>query len=262
MHDVPAWQQRFISWVNPFLEALDSKGREEMAKLYLVGLMGPGDRKSLEPITNRFAPGQHQRLHHFISASMWNTDPLDAILMKKINDLVGGPESHLIIDDTALVKQGKHSVGVAHQYCGQLGKNANCQCLVTLTLARDEIPVPAAMQLYLPESWCTDTERRAKTKVPEDRVFQEKWRIALDEIDRLIAWGVQFSDVLTDAGYGAAAEFRHALTERRLIWAVGITHQQHVYPLSVQLECANASDLAGRTRKHPKPDQPSLSAKR
>jgi len=180
MHDVPAWHQRFTSWVKPFLEALAYKGREAMAKLYLTGLLGPGDRKSIEPITNRFAPGQHQRLHHFISASTWDTEPLEAVLMKKVNDLVGGPESHLIIDDTALVKQGKHSVGVAHQYCGQLGKNANCQCVVTFTLARDEIPVPAAMRLYLPKSWCNDKERRAKAKVPEDCVFQEKWRIALD----------------------------------------------------------------------------------
>jgi len=193
---------------------------------------------------------------------MWDTEPLDAVLMKKVNDLVGGPQSHLIIDDTALVKQGKHSVGVAHQYCGQLGKNANCQCVVTLTLARDEIPVPAAMRLYLPKSWCDDSKRRAEAKIPEDCIFQEKWRIALDEIDRLIANGVQFGDVLADAGYGAAADFRHGLTKRRLIWAVGVAHEERVYPLSVQVECANPSDLAGRARKHPKPNQSSLSAKR
>lgn len=95
------------------------------------------------------------------------------------------PDAHLIIDDTALPKKGSHSVGVAHQYCGPLGKQANCQCLVSLSLAREEVPVPIALRLCLPEGWAVDSKRRAKARVPEDIVFRPTWRIALDEIDRL-----------------------------------------------------------------------------
>ena len=261
MQDTPAWQARFDAWVAPFVDVFNHRTREEMTKVYLLGLMGPGDRKSIEPIADRLIPGRHQRLHNFISASTWDAKPLETIHMTKVNELVGGPGAHLIIDDTGLVKQGKHSVGVAHQYCGQLGKNTNCQCLVTLTLARDEIPVPITMRLYLPKSWCDDAQRRAAAKVPTDYVFKEKWRIALDEVDNLIAQGVRFEDALADAGYGSCAEFRHGLTKRGLTWAVGILSTQGVYPSTVQLEEDLPSGRGGRPRKYPRPNLPSQSAK-
>jgi SRSO17 transposase len=262
MQDPPAWQVRFDAWVKPFVVVFNHKTREEMAKAYLVGLMGPGDRKSIEPIAARvLPPGQHQRLHNFVSVSTWDVKPLETIHIQHVNELVGGPGAYLIIDDTGLVKQGRHSVGVAHQYCGQLGKNANCQCIVTLTLARDDIPVPIAMRLYLPKSWCDDAERRAEAKVPEDYVFKEKWRIALDEVDNLLEQGVKFYCLLADAGYGSCADFRHGLTERGLTWAVGILSTQGVYPSSVKLEECIPSSSGGRPRKYPRPDQPHRSAK-
>lgn len=261
MQDIPAWYGRFDAWIAPFRETFNHKVREEMLMVYLLGLLGPGDRKSIEPIAKRFAQGQYQRVHNFISASTWATGLLEAMLRKKVDEVVGGPDSHLIVDDTGLVKQGRHSVGVAHQYCGQLGKKANCQCLVTLTLAGNEIPIPIAMKLYMPALWCADAQRRETAKVPEDYVFKEKWRIALDEIDTLIDAGVTFGDVLADAGYGACAEFRQALNNRKLTWAVGILSTQKVYPLSVGLEEVHLSSRGGRPRKHPRPDQPSRSAK-
>lgn len=254
MQDTSAsWTQKFDEWLEPFLAALGHKVRQHWAPLYLLGLLVPGERKSIEPLAARVAPGQKEQLHHFVAVSEWDCTPLEEVLLDKSDALVGGADAHLIVDDTAIPKKGDQSVGVAHQYCGQLGKQANCQSLVSLTLARENVPVPIALQLYLPESWCSDTKRREKTKVPEDIVYRPKWKIALDEIKGVVAHGVRFGDVLADAGYGACAEFRQGLTKLNLTWAVGIVSTQLVYPRSVKLRKAQASSTGGRPRKHPVP---------
>src|SRR5262249_60785425 len=105
---------------------LGHKGRRRWAPLYVRGLMGPGDRKSVQPMAGRVAPEDHEQLHHFIATSTWGTEPLEQVLLAKADGMVGGSDAHLIIDDTALPKKGTCSVGVAHQYCGALGKSANC----------------------------------------------------------------------------------------------------------------------------------------
>jgi len=214
------------------------------------GLLGPGDRKSVEPMAGRVAPGDHEQLHHFIASSVWDTAPLWDVLASKVNDLVGGATAHLIVDDTAIPKKGKHSVGVAHQYCGQLGKQANCQVLVTLTVARDEVPVPVSIRLYLPESWTEDAERRAKTCIPADVVFMPKWRIAIEEIERVIQAGVVFGDVLADAGYGTCSEFRNRLTQLNLRWVMGVLSNTLVYPKSVRVRPRAQPKRGGRPPKY------------
>ena len=129
----------------------------------------------------------------------------------------------LVIDDTAVPKKGTHSVGVAAQYASALGKTANCQTLVSLTLARGEVPVMVALRLFLPDSWVNDRRRLKRAGVPaEYRTSRTKPEIALAEIDRLISIGVRFRCVLADAGYGLSAPFRQGLTARKLAWAVGI----------------------------------------
>ena len=148
----PSWETELERWVAPFLERLGRSERRRWAPLYLKGLLLPGERKSLEPLAERVCPGDVQQLHHFLSSSPWSVAPLQEVLFEKADRLLGGREAVLLIDDTALVKQGVHSVGVARQYCGELGKKANCQCLVTLTLARAEVPLPIWMRLFLPES--------------------------------------------------------------------------------------------------------------
>jgi SRSO17 transposase len=163
----------------------------------------------------------------------------------------------LVIDDTALVKQGHHSVGVARQYCGQLGKRANCQSLVSLTLAKGEVPVCVALRLFLPKTWVEDDERRAAAGVPEAIEGRSKGQIALAEIDRLLAMGVTFGCVLGDAEYGKAATFRHGLSARGLRWALGIAPNQKVYPAEVTLSCP-APKPTGRPRKHPVPSAASV----
>src|SRR4051794_10869982 len=207
----------------------------------------------------RVAPADTQQLHHFVSTSPWATAPLEDELVKAADRLVGGPEAVLVVDDTALVKQGRHSVGVKRQYCGQLGKRANCQALVSLTLARAEVPVGVGLCLFLPEDWSGDATRRAAASVPGTVAYRPKWAIALDEIDRVLVSGARFGCVLADAEYGKAAEFRAGLSERNLPWAVGILPTQKVYPADVTLASPERK-ATGRPRQHPVPSAASVAA--
>src|SRR3954463_12977616 len=151
------WEDELERWLEPFLQRLRRKAQRRWAPFYLKGLLLPGERKSVEPMAARVAPADTRQLHHFVSTSPWATAPLEEELVKAADRLVGGPGAAvLVIDDTALVKQGKHSVGVKRQYCGQLGKRANCQSMVSLTLARSEVPVSVGLRLFLPEDWCGD----------------------------------------------------------------------------------------------------------
>src|SRR5436309_9084510 len=253
------WEAELERWLWPFLARLRRKEQRHWAPFYLKGLILPGERKSVEPMAARVAPGDLQQLHHFVSTSPWATAPLEDELVKAADRLVGGPDAALVVDDTALVKQGRHSVGVKRQYCGQLGKRANCQSLVSLTLARAEVPVGVGLRLFLPEDWCADAGRRAAAGVPEAVAYRPKWRIALDEIDRVLASGARFGWVLADAEYGKAAEFRHGLAERELAYAVGILPAQKVYPAGVTLSFPERKPT-GRPRKHPVPSAASVGA--
>lgn len=278
---VTDWYGELLEWFSPFLDALGRSEQRHWAPIYVEGLLGPGDRKSVEPMAERVCPGDVQQLHNFVSTSPWATEPLESVLATTANALVGGKDAVLIIDDTALVKQGRHSVGVARQYCGVLGKRANCQALVSLTLAQSEVPVPVALRLYLPETWASDAERRREAKVPPEVRFRTKGEIALAELDRVMASGVEFGTVLADAGYGKSAEFRGELSARGLTWAAGIGSTQKVYPADVTLSLPEevneaAGEVAegaksgrsgrrtkrptGRPRKHAVPSAESISA--
>ena len=254
-----AWEAELERWLEPFLAGLRRQAQRRWAPFYLKGLILPGERKSIEPMAARVAPADTQQLHHFVSTSPWATAPLEDELVRAADRLVGGAEAMLVVDDTALVKQGRHSVGVKRQYCGQLGKRANCQALVSLTLARAELPVCVGLRLFLPEDWCTDARRRTAVSVPEVIDYRPKWRIALDEIDRVLSSGVRFGCVLADAEYGKAAEFRAGLAERQLSFAVGILPTQKVYPPDVTLAFPEPK-LTGRPRKHPIASAPSMGA--
>jgi SRSO17 transposase len=253
------WEGELEHWLGPFLGRLRGRAQRRWAPFYLKGLILPGERKSVEPMAARVAPGDTQQLHHFVSASPWATAPLEEELVKAADRLVGGPDAVLVVDDTGLVKQGRRSVGVKRQYCGQLGKRANCQSLVSLTLARAEVPVGVGLRLFLPEDWCADAERRAVVGVPEAIAYRPKWAIALDEIDRVLVSGARFGCVLADAEYGKAAEFRAGLAERRLAYAVGILPTQKVYPAEVTLAFPERKPT-GRRRKHPVPSAASVGA--
>lgn len=260
MRDVgEKWQRELECWATPYLDAFGHKVRQRWAPVYLRGLLLPGDRKSIEPIAQRVAPGENEQLHHFVATSTWDTAPLETVHAGRCNELVGDLDAHLIIDDTALPKKGTQSVGVAPQYCGALGKKANCQCLVSLTLARDEVPVPVALRLYLPESWTSDKERRDKARIPDDIPFRTKWRIALDEVDRLLEHKLQFGDVLADAGYGTCSEFRAGLSKRNLQWTVGVLSTQTAYSASVRIIPPKPKRTSGRPPTRGTPSETSRS---
>jgi SRSO17 transposase len=253
------WTEELGRWLEPFLARLGNKARRRMCPLYVAGLIGPGDRKSVQPMASRFAPGDYDQLHHFIAAGVWDATPLEAELLAQAGRLVGGKEAVLVIDDTALPKKGSHSVGVAPQYASALGKNANCQTLVSVTLAGGEVPVMIGLRLFLPESWTSEPVRMRKARVPDDRrAFRSKPEIAIEEIDRIRDAGVRFGCVLADAGYGLSGPFRQALSARGLRWAVGIPFKQKVYPAVVALVFPEAR--RGRPRKRYIPDSQSIPA--
>ena len=248
-----SWSADLSDWLKPFLARLGHKARRRMCPLYVAGLIGPGERKSVGPMAERLAPGDYDQLHHFISHGVWAAAPLEEELARQANKLLGGSDAVLVIDDTALPKKGSHSVGVAPQYASALGKNANCQTLVSVTLARGEVPVAVGLRVFLPESWTADADRMRRAGVPDEcQPARTKPEIALAEVDRLLKAGLTFGTVLADAGYGVSAPFRQRLSARGLTWAVGIAGRQKVYPAQVALTWPDAG--RGRPRKNPLPD--------
>ena len=248
------WRAELDGWLEPFLAVLGHGKRRRWAPVYLRGLIGPGERKSLRPMAAGLGLRGHDQLHHFVTSATWDDAPLRHLLVERADALVGGPDAVLVVDDTALPKKGTLSAGVARQYCGCLGKRANCQVLVSLTLARGEVPAPVGLRLFLPEAWAADAARCARAGVPEEhRRASAKTDIALAEVDRVIAAGARFGRVLADAGYGVSAAFRRGLGERGLAWAVGIPKVQNVYATTVELLWPTAA--TGRPRKHPVPSE-------
>lgn len=253
------WREDLAEWLKPFIGALRHKTRGRMCPAYVAGLIGPGDRKSVQPMASRDDAVSYDQLHHFVASGVWDAAPLEAALLTEGDKLAGGDDAWLIIDDTALPKKGRSSVGVAAQYAGALGKNANCQTLVSLTLARNEVPVMVGLRLFLPESWTGAPARLDAARVPDERRdYRTKPEIALAEIDRVRAGGVRFGCVLADAGYGLSAPFRQGLSERGLIWAVGIPYKQKVYPRDVAMIFPVSG--RGRPRQNHIPDVKSVTA--
>lgn len=255
------WRSDLESWLAPFLVRLGHPARRVMCPAYIAGLIGPGERKSTAPLAERAGMASHDALHHFIAVGPWDEAALEEELACQADALVGGSDAFLIVDDTALPKKGTASVGVAPQYASMLGKRANCQTLVSLTLSSGEVPIPVALRLFLPEIWTSDAARMTKAGVPDERREpMTKPEIALAEIDRLVAAGIRFGIVLADAGYGGiSAPFRHGLSARALLWAVGIPRILKVYPAEVAMAEPRHSGR-GRARRHAEPDRLSRAA--
>jgi SRSO17 transposase len=253
------WRSDLEQWLAPFLAGLSHPARRRMCPLYVAGLIGPGDRKSVQPMAARAGDIGYDRLHHFVAAGVWDSVPLEAALLKEADRLVGDRAGFLVIDDTALPKKGQHSVGVGPQYASSLGKTSNCQSLVSMTLASREVPVMVGLRLFLPETWTDDPERMTRAGVPKERqVALTKPEIAIEEVDRIVASGARFGCVLADAGYGSSGAFRQALSERGLSWAVGLSRRQTVYPADVALIFPVAK--TGKRRRYHIPDRPPVSA--
>lgn len=230
---------RFDRYMSHLAEGLEHADRHAGLKSYCTGLMLPLSRKSVEPMAARVDPmhagARHQALHHFVANAQWSDEELlrrvCQWVVPKMDFTAGG---WWIIDDTGFPKKGRHSVGVARQYCGVLGKQDNCQVAVSISLASDQGSVPVAWQLYLPEDWAADPQRRRKAGVPEEVVFATKTQIALALLRRLLGEGAPRHCVLADAGYGVDTAFRQALSDMGLVYAVGITSAVVVWPPGVQ----------------------------
>jgi SRSO17 transposase len=203
------------------LEPLGRRERRHWGSVYVRGLMLDGERKSIEPMAARLPEGNVQAMQQLIGQSPWLWAPVWQRLAQRMTAELR-PDPVWVIDDTGFPKQGHHSVGVARQYSGTLGKTANCQVAVSLHQTAGEESTILDWRLYLPESWTQDPERRAAAGIPEEVKFQTKWELALELIDEAQKWGLRCGVVLADAGYGEVTEFRQGLETRQLPYAVGI----------------------------------------
>ena len=198
-----AGEDRFAAYLDEIVSALGHASRDEPARAYCTGLLLPGERKSVEPMAARLDPervqARHQSMHHIVAQAVWDDAAVLGAVRRAVIPAIErhGPLAYWIVDDTAFPKQGTHSVGVALQYCGVLGKQENCQVAVSLSVANDQASLPIAYQLYLPEAWAADPIRRAKAGVPE---------------------GI----VLGDAGYGDETAFRVGVAELGLSYVLGL----------------------------------------
>src|SRR6202051_3586128 len=209
--------------------------RHTPLKNYCTGLLLPGDRKSVEPMAARLAPDDgrrmHQSLRHLVADASWDDEAMLAQVRQGVLAAMQkySPVVAWIIDDTGFPKQGTHSVGVARQYCGQVGKSDNCQAAVSLSVSTWNSSLPIAWRLYLPESWCQDAKRCQQAGIPKEIEFQTKPEIALEQLRHAMAQQVPVGVVLADAGYGKGTQFRTALTQLGLQYIVGIESNATVW---------------------------------
>jgi len=234
-HEAAESEQRFAAYIERLGSVMGHADRKRPFKDYCTGLVMPLERKSVEPLAAVTEPGhacaQHQSLLHFVGEAPWS----DEAVLAKVHEMVlpsmarQEPIAAWIIDDTAIPKKGKHSVGVAHQYCGQLGKQANCQAAVSLSLANHHASLPIAWRLYLPQEWTKDRARCKKAGIPSDLRFKTKPQIGLEQIQAACRASLPRATVLMDAGYGKDTGLRTSVTELGLWYVAGILPQTKVW---------------------------------
>lgn len=265
-----ARERRLAAYLDTLVEAAGHADRAVPLTLYCTGLPLPGERKSVEPMAARLAPDNirrmHQSLHHVVADAPWNDD---AVLERVRNTVLpvmtkSSPIMAWIVDDTGLAKKATHSVGVARQYCGQTGKQDNCQVAVSLSAATWKASLPIAYRLYLPEAWANDAQRRKQAKIPQGIGFQTKLEIMLSQMRQAIADGVAQGTVLADPAYGNDTGFREALAGVELDYVVGVQSSTTVWAPGTQL-LPSPAWRGGRgrpaTRVRRDPDHVPVSAK-
>jgi SRSO17 transposase len=218
----------FEAYLDTLAAALHHRSRKQPLRDYCTGLLLPEGRKSMEPMAARLAPARtrtmHKTLLNFVSEGAWSDEAVLAAMRSQVLPAMQahGPLRFWIVDESGMPKKGKHSVGVARQYCGEVGKVDNCQVLVSLSVANEAACLPLAARLYLPEAWAVDEERRSKVGVPLDVVFQSKPALALEQIRAAHAAGVPPGVVLADEVYGSTASFRQGVSALGLDYAAAV----------------------------------------
>jgi SRSO17 transposase len=218
--------QRLMRWLEPFQRCFGHRAQRLALRTYVQGVFSDSDRKSMQAMLARVTePVSYQAFQHFITHAPWDADRI----WRRLLEILPERRGVLIIDGTSFPKQGPHSVGVARQYCGALGKISNCQVAVTAALWTGTRAWLLGALLYLPQSWSEDPNRRAATRIPSTVSFQEKWRQALTLIRRARAAGLHLTAVVADAEFGDITAFRRLLHQWRLPYALGVSRQLTVF---------------------------------
>ena len=245
-------EKRFAAYTEGLALAAGHEDRQTPLKNYCKGLLLPGERKSIEPMAARLdarnVQPMRQSLHHLVAKAPWSEVAMLEQVLEQVLPVMRkqGPVVAWVVDDTGFPKKGTHSVGVARQYCGQVGKQDNCRVAVSLSVATWSSSLPIAYRLYLPKEWSEDAGRREKTEVPEEVRFQTKPEIALDQIRAALAAKVDPGVVLADAAYGINTDFRDGLTELGLQYSVGVQSSMTVWEPGKQPLPAKPRGTTGR----------------
>lgn len=251
--ELTAVSRRLDKFVGDLIIPMGRSERQHWAKVYIQGLLLEGERKSIEPMASRIAGADIQSLRQFVGQSPWAVEEVQRLLAEKMVDLLTEPEVWMI-DETSFPKAGDASVGVARQYCGALGKVANCQVAVSLHWSTAQMSCPLLWRLYLPEVWLRDPERRVAGKIPDAIQYQSKNELALGLIDQALAWDLPRLPVVADWAYGNDFSFRQALGQRELPYAVAVQPNTKVWPDDPNQIPVPAGKPGGRPRKFVPPE--------
>src|SRR5438270_9468348 len=233
----PAVLGRLRHYAALFAEDLPQAKPARWAAVYLQGLLLDGERKSIEPLARRItlpegltSKDPEQALQQFVNQSPWDEHKVLRRYRARLAQTFQSPQGIFVIDDTSFPKQGQHSVGVQRQYCGALGKKANCQVAVSVHYVAPTGHYPLGLRLYLPQRWTSDHDRLRAARVPlRFWRFRTKGQIALDLLDQVRGEGLPGQVVITDAGYGVSGPFRDALAARGLFYLAGVTEDTVVF---------------------------------
>jgi SRSO17 transposase len=246
--ELAAVRGRLDEFLGDLLAPMGRSERQHWATIYIQGLLLDGDRKSIEPMANRMEGADIQSLRQFVGQSPWAVEEVQHLLAEKMVDLLTEPEVWMI-DETSFPKAGAASVGVARQYCGALGKVANCQVAVSLHWSTAQMSCPLLWRLYLPAVWLADPQRRAAGKIPDDLPYQSKNELALGLIDQALDWELPRLPVVADSAYGNDFDFRQALRQRGLPYAVAVEPTTKVWTAEPNQIPVPVGKPGGRPRK-------------
>jgi len=247
--ELKALEHRLNHFLEDLMEAMGRSERKHWARVYIQGLLLDGDRKSIEPIADRIPGADVQALRQFVGQSPWAVDKVQKHLAEKVVDLLSDPEAW-ILDETSFPKAGDHSVGVARQYCGALGKIANCQVAVSLHWSSPERSCPLGWRLYMPQDWLQDPVRLAEVKVPKGTVYRSKTELGLELIDQMLEWEVPQLPVIADSYYGNDFGFRQELRKRQLSYVVEVEPKTLAWTTDPNIALP-PPQKTGRPRRYP-----------